>query len=63
MPTVETKAAKRRARKLRVMAKLVADGKDFSEFDQHQKFTQSTYERNTGFLDLPQSDNPIVCPT
>ena len=38
----ESKAAKRRARKARAMAKLVADGKDLSSFDKHLKFSQST---------------------
>ena len=40
----ESKAAKRRARKARVMAKLVADGKDYSSFDKHHKFSQSTID-------------------
>ena len=41
----ESKSAMRRARKARVMAKAVADGKDFfNSFDKHLKYSQSSHD-------------------
>ena len=35
----DSKAAKRRARKARAVARAIADGNDFASFTEHQKFS------------------------